>query len=206
MKSKNILYLVFVFGIIVTAFLIWQFWPEGETLSPNPTPAPIVEDITNWQTYTNEEYGYEIKYPEIWANDKCAKTIVFGPKEKVEALKANDCSITMAKDLMFAINFRTIQQYEEIIVPFRKTDEDKNVVLDKIMVGDLEVEVPQYKTEYLRDASMGFKAGDIITDVIVPVENGYLEITLLDNQYIDIYNLMIDSSQFLYSVDDVIIE
>jgi len=74
-------------------------------------------------------------------------------------------------------------------------DENKNVVLDKITVGGLEVS--RYTTNYLKDASMGFKAGDIITDIIVPVESGYLEITLLDNQYMDIYNKMLKNFQFL---------
>ena len=54
--------------------------------------------------------------------------MVFGPKETIEKLVNNGCAIGMAKELIFTINFRTTQQYEEIIVPFRKTDENKNVV------------------------------------------------------------------------------
>jgi len=195
MKSKSILYLIAVLAVATVVFLIWILFSQGGNPAPSPSPASPINETENRRTYNNEEYGFAMQYPETWTNDKCAKTIVFGPKEKVEALKTNDCSITMAKDLMFAINFRTTQQYEEIIVPFRKTDEDKNVVLDKIMIGGLQV--PFYRTEYLRDASMGFKAGDIVTDVLVPVKDGYLEITLLDNQYIDIYNNMIKSFQFI---------
>ncbi|PIS34624.1 MAG: hypothetical protein COT37_01695 [Parcubacteria group bacterium CG08_land_8_20_14_0_20_43_9] len=196
MQSKKILFLIIVFGIIAGAFLIWQFWPEDETPTPSPSPTPItVDETANWQTYSNEDYKFEMKYPENWKTDKCSKTMVFGPKETIEKLVNNGCAIGMAKELIFTINFRTTQQYEEIIVPFRKTDENKNVVLDKITVGGLEVS--RYTTNYLKDASMGFKAGDIITDIIVPVESGYLEITLLDNQYMDIYNKMLKNFQFL---------
>ncbi len=192
MSSKNILYLAIALGIIVGGILIWQFWPESTNPSPTPT---TVDETADWQTYSNGDYKFEMKYPENWINDKCSKTMVFGPKETVEKLVSNGCAIGMAKELIFTINFWTTQQYDEIIVPLRKTDENKNVVLDKIAIGGLEVS--HYVSNYLKDASMGFKAGDIITDVLVPVKDGYLEITLLDNQYIDIYNKMIGSFKFL---------
>ncbi|MCX6737862.1 MAG: hypothetical protein NTY11_00325 [Candidatus Parcubacteria bacterium] len=194
MKSKQILFLIVALVIIAGAVLIWQFWPKPESATPSPTPT-TVDETADWQTYVNNDYSFDIRYPENWKTDKCSKTIVFGPKETIEKLVSNGCAIGMAKELILTINFRTTQQYEEIIVPFRKTDENKNVVLDKVTVGDLEVS--HYTTNYLKDASMGFKAGDIITDVLVPVENGYLEITLLDNQYIDIYNKMLKSFGFI---------
>jgi hypothetical protein len=191
MKSKQILFLIIVLSIIAVAFLIWQFWPENTTPTPttSPSPTPVVDETADWQTYVNYNYDFDIRYPENWKTDKCSKTMVFGPKETIEKLVGNGCAIGMAKDLILTINFRTTQQYNEIIVPFRKTDENKNVVLDKIIVGDLEVS--RYQTEYLRDASMGFKAGDIITDVLVPDEDGYLEITLLDNKMLKSFGFII---------------
>lgn len=49
---------------------------EPEILAPienvPPTPKPTQEeldkiDISNWKTYTNADYGYEIKYPSDWS-------------------------------------------------------------------------------------------------------------------------------------------
>jgi hypothetical protein len=201
MQSKKILFLVFALVIIFGAVLIWQFWPESATPTPtvSPSPTPVVDETADWKTYSSGDYVFRMKYPENWINNKCGKTIVFGPKETIEKLVSNGCAIGMAKELIFTINFRTTQQYNEIIVPFRKTDENKNVVLDKISVGGLEVS--HYVSNYLKDASMGFKAGDIITDALVPVKDGYLEITLLENQYIDIYNKMLGSFQFSEAID-----
>lgn len=197
MPKPNILFIVLLGVIIIGGILIWQFWPESATPTPtvSPSPTPVVDETADWQTYSNGDYKFEMKYPENWKADKCSKTVVFGPKETIEKLVSNGCAVGSAKELIFTINFRTKQQYEEIIVPFRKTDENKNVVLDKISVGGLEVS--HYISNYIKDASMGFKTGDIITDVLVPVKDGYLEITLLDNQYIDIYNKIIGSFKFL---------
>ncbi|MFA6072093.1 MAG: hypothetical protein WC810_26305, partial [Janthinobacterium sp.] len=40
------------------------------TLTPaaeeTPSPAPIADEIADWQTYTNDKYGYEVKYPQDW--------------------------------------------------------------------------------------------------------------------------------------------
>lgn len=34
---------------------------------PTQTPTPASLDISNWQTYTNEQYGFELKYPKEWS-------------------------------------------------------------------------------------------------------------------------------------------
>ncbi|MBU1017478.1 hypothetical protein KKA33_00435 [Patescibacteria group bacterium] len=45
--------------------------PEAETKSPNKsTEADKVESSTDWQTYSSEEYGFEIQYPTNWKIDK----------------------------------------------------------------------------------------------------------------------------------------
>ena len=37
------------------------------TIAPTITPTPISSiDISDWMTYRNEKYGYEVKYPKDW--------------------------------------------------------------------------------------------------------------------------------------------
>jgi hypothetical protein len=64
-----------------------------------PEKPKIEEEIANWKTYRNEEYGFEIKYPEDWIIDyggnylsltssgnkrKCEETISLYPDSREE--------------------------------------------------------------------------------------------------------------------------
>ncbi|MBM3257617.1 MAG: hypothetical protein FJZ05_00065 [Candidatus Nealsonbacteria bacterium] len=40
--------------------------------------------ISDWKTYKNEEYGFEVKYPQDWFVEGYASNVVFGEKKTVE--------------------------------------------------------------------------------------------------------------------------
>ncbi len=46
--------------------------PAPQTMTANPTPmleptvSPISNEMSNWQTYTNQKYGFTFKYPLDW--------------------------------------------------------------------------------------------------------------------------------------------
>jgi len=76
--------IIFLFVVTVGGILVWQFWSGGETPSPAPlapTPAPAnetVDETADWQTYTSQEFGYEIKYPNsYYVIDESPDNIVF---------------------------------------------------------------------------------------------------------------------------------
>jgi hypothetical protein len=44
--------------------------PKQETLEKNAPTEPEEIDTANWNTYRNNEYGFETKYPKDWANNQ----------------------------------------------------------------------------------------------------------------------------------------
>ncbi len=58
---KYILIILILAGIVGGGTLYWQWWREKQEIKE---PEKIAEDeITDWKTYRNEEYRFEIKYP-----------------------------------------------------------------------------------------------------------------------------------------------
>ncbi|MBN1252114.1 MAG: hypothetical protein JXA16_08250 [Bacteroidales bacterium] len=84
--KKTLLIILGVLVVLIIAFLIWnqillgrneeractmeaKLCPDGSyvgRVAPNCEFAecPIVDELKDWKTYTNEEYGFKIKYPE----------------------------------------------------------------------------------------------------------------------------------------------
>ena len=56
--------LAIVLGLVVDATVfLWQWGNNKKSAAP---PPPVENNIANWQTYRNEEYGFEVKYPGEW--------------------------------------------------------------------------------------------------------------------------------------------
>ncbi len=57
--------------LLSTGFLAYQNMKLQKQIlalktTPSPTPTPILDETANWKTYTNQKYGYLVKYPPDW--------------------------------------------------------------------------------------------------------------------------------------------
>ncbi len=73
-KKRILISLGSFLGVLLLAGAVWGAYLIGQrqtkpTLQPTPTPefaTPTPDPTADWQTYTNTEYGYSIKYPREW--------------------------------------------------------------------------------------------------------------------------------------------
>ncbi len=86
MNKKILVLLICLLIVIIAGVLIWIFWPKPKMIGctaeaklcpdgssvgrtgPNCEFAecPIVDETADWQVYTNQEFGFEVKYPGNW--------------------------------------------------------------------------------------------------------------------------------------------
>jgi len=109
--------------IIAGGVLIWQYWPR--------TAGQEQDETTDWQTYRNEEYNYEVKYPSDWVFEytpvvqekKPYSVVWFGPSTSFLPVSIftdfdvfgliNDLSLSDAVKLMIG-DVSLIENYLEV--------------------------------------------------------------------------------------------
>lgn len=60
------IWIIILIVLVGGGIFVWQYFgtPKEEAKAPGES---VEEGIASWETYRNEEYGYEIKYPNIWS-------------------------------------------------------------------------------------------------------------------------------------------
>lgn len=74
--------IVVILLLIVVAGAAYYFGTKNKTASVSPTPSPTSIPTTNWKTYTNSEFGFNVEYPKSWTS---AST---GPNAAMDQVKA----------------------------------------------------------------------------------------------------------------------
>lgn len=163
-------------------------------------------ETADWQTYRDEDYGFEMKYPAGWdyylvESDDIVfpmyGDIVFAPQEVIDNLKENPHNF-YGRSLTFIFRHYSKDDYENFIQPaYGADDEYGDVSIEDIVIDDIRGE--GYITETLLDF-LGFSKGDIVLNYVIPFgRHRYLDFSLLDYQQIDVFKEMIDSIELDYT-------
>jgi hypothetical protein len=180
MKKKIFLTVLILAILIIAGFFIWQSWPKGKT------------EVSKWQVYIEKNLGYEFKYPENWDTTKIGDTIIFAPRDTIEEINQISGGVGGGKFLTLTIHYYTAQEYQEI--SRHQSDEYQDVISNPIILSGIEGK--RYISTILKDLP-GTEKGDIYTDIVLPFKDGFLEITLLDNQFSDIFNQILSTFRFI---------
>lgn len=118
--------LILSIPIILAVFLFggWLLLRDQKMTEESPKPPMVRENLTqkpgniepsmdvdtsNWKTYRNEEYRFELKYPEEWA-------VKENRKEIIESVVNRYVSITPPEGNIW-VNFGIVNEYEKGISP-----------------------------------------------------------------------------------------
>jgi len=59
------LILIGIVALVIAGYFLFPTIKDVVGVSSTPTPEDSI-DTSDWQTYTNEEYGFSIEYPNNW--------------------------------------------------------------------------------------------------------------------------------------------
>lgn len=102
---------------------------DQETISPGTLPTGEINDeTTNWQTYRNEEYGFEMKYPLSWQVKQIDSDFKFSNKDKVY-------NIEMSSVIPITISVKD-NSYNDSIDKYLVNDQIKKILKDEtVLIG-----------------------------------------------------------------------
>ena len=209
-RGSALIILILILGILlgITGFFAYKnyfqkFSPSGQesvnqtTQTTEPSPFPAGE-TADWKTYTSIQNSFSVKYPPDWdsleASDGSLNGLLIASADRIELhRKAGDRGLRMStSDIM------TIYTRDDDYIRAAYGDymfEDKTIKIEKSGIIVDGRNATKYEISALEERSL-FPAGTKLVKVIIKNKEHYLEITLNNVQFLDIFNKIISTFKF----------
>ncbi|MFH1938461.1 MAG: PsbP-related protein [Patescibacteria group bacterium] len=194
-----VLITVLVIAVIGGAgYVAYQYFspePESESESesaqlPVSSDQESTDPTTNWQTYTNEEYGFELKYPLSWQIKQTGDDFKLNNKEK-------DYNLEMGLIIPISISIGN-DTYNSSIDKYLTNDQIKKILKDNtVLIGGKEAYIVQGVTPPVcHDFRIIFA-----NDKVFNINNNACGIKVVnqdDGDYVDkIFNQILSTFKFI---------
>ena len=187
-----IIIVIIVAILAVGAVLVYQYYWQPQT-APAP-PEPSADETANWKTYRNEEYGYEIKYPQNLQKKEISDAVSFSALNKDKRnIEDFIFMIFYSKDLKTEIKDRRKELFNSKTFRTENAKEEE-ILLDNITATKLSAKIfsllPELNFEYSDqiDIFIGEDKNLHIFGFISP-EN--------ESEYLIIFDQMLSTFRFL---------
>lgn len=194
-----ILIVVAIIAIAGTTCAIWYGQKEmieiQETIIqpsqlPEAKPSPTAdlsrdEVLRDWQTYRNEEYGFEVKYPEDWF----LKYFGYADKRTVDLTEFGNKPISKLGDGHISINVQSLLLYHGFTLEDIATEFELPHFEGKMTTFNGKKAI-----EYTAVTDKKIKAISILYN---PGSNRVYNITARDENYFPIFNQILSTFKFL---------
>ena len=158
--NKRLYFIVALLAVVLTLGGILLLKTMESSLPPAPSPMPIAQqtppptpqqevlDTSDWQTYRNEEFGFEVKYPKGWYSVWRNESILELSNEQRSAVGTGSENVVMlqlivAREASLIDLFETLKN-AKIGVPYEK-DLMIYTKLEDFQIG--EVPAVRYKAD-----------------------------------------------------------
>ena len=153
----------------------------------------------NWKTYKNNDLGFQINYPGDWDYFPTPDFVILAPAEHIKEVRENAKAgdIGMGPGHISMISFGQKKLSEQEMENFITSSSVEKVTTQKVLINN--IEAYRYREEYIaKDEPWGFyNAGDVLVSYLIPTNSGYLYIHLLKSQYLDTFEKIVSTFNFL---------
>jgi hypothetical protein len=183
-----------IIATLIAAFFYFQNTQLRNVLQknlPSPTPTATLSETAGWKTYTDSNNEYSFKYPSNWNTLNINNnSLMVAPQADIDQVS----KMVKAGGGFGGGDFLIMLINKNEKKPSITTDEYQTVIESSVNISS--IEALKYEITFLQNGP-GFEKGKKHFSVVIPTSEKYLSIDLVEQKYLDTYNLILSTFKFI---------